>query len=145
MGPEERMRTRRIIARTVGSVLILCSWSAFQAFAASAYSALLKAKQQAEAKGYVFYTNREEILNRARKEGNFRGLVGVDNSLKPIAEAFRKKYPFINVDVQTLRTIDDGQRALLNVKAGQAKLDMARTTPTLYSEWLLRFPVQIGH
>ena len=135
-GPEERMRTPRIIARAVGSVLVLYAWSGYQAFAASADSALLKAKQQAEAKGYVFYTKRDEILNRAKKEGNLRGLIGVENSLKALTEAVRRKYPFINVEVETLRTIDDGQKALLNVKGGPGKFDIARTTPTLYSEWL---------
>jgi iron(III) transport system substrate-binding protein len=97
---------------------------------------LLKAKQAAEGKGYVFYTNRDEIVNKARKEGNFHGLIGVAGSLKPLAEAFRKKYPFIHVEVQTLTTVDEGQRALLNIKAGQTKWDVARTTPTLYSDWL---------
>jgi len=137
MGFVERMRICRLLARVVGSVLILCSWSAYlEAFAAPADSALLKAKQEAEAKGYVFYTNRDEILNKAKKEGNFRGLIGVAGSLKPLAEAFRKKYPFIHVEVQTLTTVDEGQRALLSIKAGQTKWDIARTTPTLYSEWL---------
>ena len=57
-------------------------------------------------------------------------------SLKPLAEAFRKKYPFIHVEVQTLTAVDEGQRALLSINAGQTKWDVARTTPTLYSEWL---------
>ena len=130
------MRIRRPVARTLG-FLILCSWlPSIETFAASADLALLKAKQAAEAKGYVFYTNRDEILNKAKKEGNFRGLIGVAGSLKPLAEAFRKKYPFIHVEVQTLTAVDEGQRALLSINAGQTKWDVARTTPTLYSEWL---------
>ena len=136
MAVETTIRAKRIIALTLGSALILCSRFACLAFAAPADSSLLKAKQTAEAKGYVFYSTRDEILSKAKKEANVRGLIGLVDALKPVTEAFRKKYPFINVDVQTLRTVDESQRALLNVKAGQAKWDVARPTPTLYSDWL---------
>ena len=121
MALETTIRAKRIVALALGSALILCSRFACLAFAAPADSSLLKAKQTAEAKGYVFYSTRDEILSKAKKEANVHGLIGLVDALKPVTEAFRKKYPFINVDVQTLRTVDESQRALLNVKAGQAK------------------------
>ncbi len=37
------------------------------AFAASVSPALLKAKQQAEAKGYLFETSHDEIVGKAKK------------------------------------------------------------------------------
>jgi hypothetical protein len=36
--------------------------------------ALLKAKQQAEAKGYIFETSHDEIVSQAKKEGKLRVL-----------------------------------------------------------------------
>ena len=65
------------------------------ASAASANTALLKAKQEAESKGYVFFTNRDEIVGRAKKEGQLRVLYGLFESAtqKTTTEAFKKKYP----------------------------------------------------
>ncbi|MBM4297323.1 MAG: hypothetical protein FJ143_06230 [Deltaproteobacteria bacterium] len=71
-------------------------------FAAAATPALLKAKQDAESKGYVFYTSRDEIISRAKKEAKVRALTGagLEASLPPTTEAFKKKYPFIDLQAQ---------------------------------------------
>jgi ABC-type glycerol-3-phosphate transport system substrate-binding protein len=92
-------------------------------FAASAPSAtLLKAKQEAEAKGYVFHTSRDEIVERAKKEGKLRVLSSQEpRAIKAMAEAFKKKYPFIDVRAEELVGLENYQRMLQEMKAGLAK------------------------
>jgi hypothetical protein len=46
--------------------------------AAAPTSASQKAKQDAEAKGYIFLNSHEEILSRAKKEGRIRVLSSQD-------------------------------------------------------------------
>jgi iron(III) transport system substrate-binding protein len=108
-------------------------------FAASASPALLKAKQEAESKGYVFFTSRDEIISRAKKEGKVRALTGagLELSLPPTTEAFKKKYPFIDLQAQYVGGTDASQRFLLEVKAGAVKdWDIARAATDAYGEWL---------
>jgi ABC-type Fe3+ transport system substrate-binding protein len=108
-----------------------------RAFAAAASAPLQRAKQEAEAKGYVFFTNRDEIVSKAKKEGKLRVLTGLEGSIKAITEAFKKKYPFIDPHVEDIKNPDANQRILLEVKAGAAKdWDIMRTSTDFYSEWL---------
>jgi ABC-type Fe3+ transport system substrate-binding protein len=118
--------------------LILCSRSFYpSAFAASESPDLLKIKQESESKGYVFLTNRDEIVSKAKKEGKLHTALALEGSLKITAEAFKKRFPFIDLQVQNLRVIEDSQKALLQVKAGAAKdWDIVKTTPAFYHEWL---------
>ena len=118
-----------------------CLWSAsLDALAASTSPALLKAKQQAESKGYVFFTSREEIISRAEKERKLRILVGLDGSLQSTVEAFKKKYPFIEPYLQTIKSPDDGQRLLLEAKANVAQdWDVMRVHTDFYRDWLPHF------
>ncbi len=131
-----KARTGGLIAPSL--ILFFCSWFGQpDAFAAAANSALLKAKQEAESKGYVLFTNHDEILSKAKNEPKLRVLATLEGSLKVTADAFKKKYPFIDLQVETFRTVDESQRFLLQVKAGAAKdWDIIKTTPTFYSEWL---------
>jgi iron(III) transport system substrate-binding protein len=122
------------LALLLGSGL---SWG--DAFAASATPALLKAKQEAESKGYTFFTSRDEIIDKAKKEGKLRALTGagLEGSLPPTTEAFKKKYPFIDLHAQYVGGSDASQRFLLEVKAGAAKdWDIARAATDAYGEWL---------
>jgi hypothetical protein len=95
-------------------------WNTF-AFSASPTPALLKAKQEAEAKGYVFFTNHDEILSKAKQEGKLRVVAGVTRSVQATTEAFRKRYPFIDIHAETLSGLGDAQKLLLEIKAGVAK------------------------
>ena len=105
--------------------------------AAAAGSALLKAKQEAESKGYVFFTNHDEILSKAKNETKLRVLATLEGSLRATTDAFKKRYPFVDLQVETFRTIDESQRFLLQLKGGAAhEWDIIKTTPTFYSEWL---------
>ena len=72
--------------------LILCSRSFYpSAFAASGSPDLLKIKQESESKGYVFLTNRDEIVSKAKKEGKLHTALALEGSLKITAEAFKKR------------------------------------------------------
>jgi ABC-type Fe3+ transport system substrate-binding protein len=108
--------------KTFGLVFILVTWTVLETFAASAASNLLAAKQEADGKGYVFITNHDEVVNKAKREGKVRAIVNMDRfNLKATIAAFRKKYPFIEVDAQGVAGSDDAQRLLLEVKSGAAK------------------------
>lgn len=92
------------------------------AFGAAPNEALLKAKKEAESNGYTFVTSRVEILARAKKEGRLRAVSGISGSaLKPMVEAFRKKYPFIDCEVVEIEGTAAYQRFLLELKAGTSK------------------------
>jgi iron(III) transport system substrate-binding protein len=107
------------------------------AHAAAASPGLTKAKQEAEAKGLVFEINHDAIVSKARKEGKLRVITGLETSNKFTAEAFRKKYPFIDLHVENIRGTEQAQRNLLEVKSGAAKdWDMVRPVTDFYNEYL---------
>ncbi len=125
----------------------ICLWSAAfligwwvqagTALAASPSPSLLEAKQEAEAKGYVFFTNHENIVAQAKKEGKVHVLSAAqDSSLKAIAEAFKKKYPFIDVRWEEVSGTEVYQRMLQEMKAGVAKWDVNYSAPDYYSDYL---------
>lgn len=132
----KQMRIRTILAYML--FLFTCFWLVGpSAFAASPSATLLKAKQEAESKGYTFITNRDEIVSKAKKEGKLRVVTGLVGSIQATTEAFRKRYPFIDLHVEELKGGDLGPRALLQVQAGAAKdSDIMRTHTDIYSQWL---------
>src|SRR5215471_3081673 len=124
----------RLLKRTIILSLILGTpfLASPPAFSAAPSSGLLKAKQEAEAKGYVFFTNHDEIVSKAKQEGKLRVITGATRSSQVTNDAFKKKYPFIDIHGETLSGPGDAQRLLLEIKAGAAKdWDVARP-PTGY-------------
>jgi ABC-type Fe3+ transport system substrate-binding protein len=109
--------------------------------AAAGDSALQKMKQEAEAKGFLFETSHEEIVAKARKEGKARILTSLEVELnRPVAEAFKKKYPFIDLRVEEISGTDTYQRMLLEMKSGNASgWDVNYMTTDYYHEY---FPHQ---
>jgi ABC-type Fe3+ transport system substrate-binding protein len=92
------------------------------AHGASLSDAVIKAKKDAEAKGYIFVSTRDEIIAKAKKEGRLRALSGLSSeAMKLFAEAFKKKYPFIDTHVEEIEGSDAYQRFLLELKSGSAK------------------------
>ncbi len=92
------------------------------ALGATPHDALLKAKQEAESKGYIFEASRDEIIAKAKKEARLRALSGLSTPvIKPMVAAFKKKYPFIDTHVEEIEGTDAYQRFLLELKAGLAK------------------------
>ena len=107
-------------------------------YAASANPNLAKAKQEAEAKGYIFAASHEEIIAQAKKEGKLRvmGSLGAQ-TLKPLNEAFRKKYPFIDSQAQEIAGTDNYVRMIQEMKAGMAKSwDVNYVAFDMYPEYL---------
>jgi iron(III) transport system substrate-binding protein len=124
--------THPLVLFLTAYVWLLCS----SAFAASVSSALLKAKQQAESQRYVFIDNHDEIVSKAKKEGKLHVQNGFRETLRASSEAFRKRYPFIDLAAETVRGVADSQRILLELKAGVAKdRDILRTHADIYSQW----------
>lgn len=117
---------------------LIVSWlGALNVFAAAAPSApLLKAKKEAEAKGYVFFTDHDEIVSRAKNEGRLLVFSGQDlKSLKAVTEAFKKKYPFIDVRANGIDGTEIYQRMLQEMKAGLAKWDVNYVAADFYSDY----------
>ena len=108
------------------------------AIAGSAPSpSLLKAKQEAEAKGFVFFTRHDEIVAQAKKEGKIRVLSGQDqNSLKAIIDAFKKKYPFVDVRGEAIDGTEIYTRMLHEMKAGLARWDVNYIAGDFYPDYL---------
>ena len=113
------MRTKNL--RTV------VSWFSVMFFATGAEAMapndpiMIRAKQEAEAKGLIFATNHEEILARAKKEGKLRATSSLgDEARKAMLDAFRTEYPFLEVQVDDLGG-EAAERWLLELKAGLSK------------------------
>ena len=120
----------------VALVLVLLS-SAAVSFAASVDPALLKAKQEAESKGYLFITNREEIVAKAKQEGKLHVLTGMEPpTLKASAAAFKKRYPFIDLHIQETTGTEGDERQILEIKSGARDWDIHRLAVDRYSDYL---------
>ena len=111
-----------------------------EVFAAAASSALLNAKKEAEAKGYIFYTDHDEIVAKAKKEGKLRAFVNSDAPVVKVATAaFTKKYPFIDLYVKdTSGGTEVAQGLLLGVKSGVAarEWDVIYVSVDFFSQYL---------
>ena len=104
-------------------LLMLLTWTApFSVPAAAQSPALLKAKKEAEAKGYIFVATHDDIVSKAKQEGKLRVVVSTDaNILKHLTAGFKKKYPFIDIRTEEIRGTDAYVRQLHEIKAGVVK------------------------
>jgi len=104
--------------------------------AAAPGPALLQAKSEAEAKGYIFLTDHDEIVAKAKKEGNLR-VLSVSRALKLLLPAFKAQYPFLNVDGNEQQGTDTHERFILELKAGRVKYwDVTHLGSEFYNEYL---------
>jgi iron(III) transport system substrate-binding protein len=129
------MRTAYILA----AAYLMASWlEVGSVFAGAAPSApMLKAKKEAEANGYIFFTEHDEIVSRAKREGKLKVFSGQDpKSLKAVTEAFKKKYPFIDVRAEGIDGTEIYQRMLQEMKAGLAKWDVNYVAFDYYDDYL---------
>jgi iron(III) transport system substrate-binding protein len=110
-------------------------------FAAAPSAALMKAKQDAESKGFIFETSHDDILAKAKKEAKLRVMSTLETAVvKAMRDCFRKKYPFIDVQYQEFGSVDENQRFLLELKAGVVKnYDVNRGYTDFYDQY---FPYQ---
>src|SRR5262245_61580135 len=125
------------------SVLLLVASLGFLLFASNVLAAqpnaaLLKAKQDAETKGYIFETSHDEIVAKAKKEGRLKVITGLDPaSHAPMMQSFKKKYPFIeSVEIHELDNTDASQRFLSELKAGRGReWDVAYLSTEVFSDY----------
>jgi ABC-type Fe3+ transport system substrate-binding protein len=131
----------------VKSLRILSALTAFQltwwlvspaAHAAAAAAAATKAKHEAETRGYAFELSHDDIVSKAKREAKLRVMSSLEGDiLKPVAEAFRKKYPFIELRAEEISGTDTYQRIILEMKAGTARgWDVNFMAGDFYNEYL---------
>ena len=116
---------------------IYCWTGDSRAFAAAASPNLAKAKQDAESKGFAFITSKDEIVAKAKEEAKLEALTFLEGAGKrAMIEAFRKKYPFIQVTAEEIGGTDEYQRFILEMKAGRAKRwDTVHISNQVYAEY----------
>ena len=133
-----KLLSRRSAEHLITFLLIIFGIANTSILAAELSPALLKAKKEAEAKGYLFAASHDEIVNRAKQEGKLRVIVSLDAGiLKRLSEGFTKKYPFIQVQANEIRGIDAYTRQLQELKAGLAKgIDINEVDYDYYNEYL---------
>jgi ABC-type thiamine transport system substrate-binding protein len=107
-------------------------------FAAANDAAVAKMKSEAEAKGYIAYSSHDQIVAAAKKEGRLKVLTGLDpESIKAMTNAFKRKYPFINLSAEETQGITEHQRIILELKAGMNKeWDVISMANDLYNDYL---------
>jgi ABC-type Fe3+ transport system substrate-binding protein len=105
---------------------------------AAVAASVLDAKKAAEAKGYIFETSHDEIVAKAKKEGRVKALTGLDPGTFPyMIQSFKKRYPFLNVEMVEITGPDAAQRFLLELNAGTAQdWDTANVSTEFYSEYV---------
>jgi iron(III) transport system substrate-binding protein len=109
------------------------------AFAASAPAALQKSRQEAEAKGYVFFSNHDEIVTLAKQEGRVDGIISLDpETFGPLTKAFKARYPFLDLRLQEVTGTEATQRFLLEVQSGTAQLDFTYISEDFYKGFITR-------
>ena len=121
-------------------IFLISVWSGIEhpaSFAAAISTGLLKAKQDAEAKRYIFITSRDEIIAKAKQEGKLEELtfLGVEPR-RAMIDAFRGKYPFLQVHAEDFSGTDQYQRFIGELKAGLVKRwDTAHISNHAYFEY----------
>ena len=124
--------------RALLSFLLGCFVLATQGSAAESSGALSKAKNEAEARGFIFETSRDAIVAKAKKEGAVKVLSGLDPSLySNMMASFRKKYPFLKVEMAEITGPDSAQRFILELKSkSRNDFDVAHASTEFYPEYI---------
>ena len=121
-----------LTALVMGSSLGMMS-----AFGAAGPSQSTSVKQTADSKGYLFLASHDEIVAQAKKEGKLYVLTSIDRDvLKASADAFKKKYPFINIRYEEVGGTETYQRMLQEMKTGTAKWDVNYVAFDNYEDYL---------
>ena len=117
---------------------LLGSWVFATAAAAQSSAALLKAKTEAAAKGYIFETSRDAIVAQAKKEGKLVVFSSQDEAtIRATADAFGKKYPFIDVRATEIGGTDTYRRMIQELAIGKTtEWDVNYVAFDYYAEYL---------
>ncbi len=88
--------------------------------AASISPALQKAKQEAEAKGYIFLTSHDEIVNMAKKEGKMNAVHSFEPpTIDAWQKGFKAEYPFLDAAVSFVTGSEADKRTVMELSAGR--------------------------
>ena len=125
--------SRRFLVTGLGAFLFVSP-----VHAATANPALAKAKQDAEARGFLFVSDRAEILSRAQKEARLSVITSMEpETAKASAAAFKKRYPFIELNIQPRTGSESAQQLVLQIKSGGAKeWDVVSTSSDLINDYI---------
>ena len=123
------------------ATLLFVLWAAHSiALAASPSPGLLKAKQEADARGYIFETSHDEIVAKAKKEGKLRVITSLEpETYAAFKKGLEKKYRFLDVHIEEITGTDSNQRFLLEMNAGVVDWDSVHAAPDFYSKYLTHF------
>ncbi|HWP58024.1 MAG TPA: ABC transporter substrate-binding protein [Candidatus Acidoferrales bacterium] len=98
---------------------------------------LLKARRDAQAKGYVFYASHDEIVSLAKQEGRLSGVISLDpETFAPLTSAFKTKYPFIDLKLEEVTGTEATQRHMLEVQSGSARNDISYIAEDFYKGFI---------
>jgi len=116
------------------SLSLLCATTVC---AATANTDLIKGKQAAESKGFVFEASPDEIVAKAKQEGSLRVIYSFEpETMKAFKEGFAKKYPFINLYFEEITGTDSAQRFLMEMRAGRAShWDLTHLSSEFYNDY----------
>lgn len=120
---------------TAAFFLCLCQFVSTGAH--SATPAALKARQTAQAKGFVFESSHDEIVAKAKKEAKLRVISSLDaETYKQLATSFKQKYPFIDFTLSAVDGSEAAQRFLMELNAGSGKnWDSIHLSRDFYNEF----------
>ena len=110
--------------------------------APAATASLLKAKKDAEANGYTFFSNHHEIVGMSKKEGKLRVVTGLESSnFRPMVDRFKQKYPFLtDIQIKEVSGTEAFQRFVLEMKSGTVKeADVTDASLDFANEYLPHF------
>jgi ABC-type Fe3+ transport system substrate-binding protein len=135
----------RFLTKTM-SLGFIASWVlATNSLSAEPNTALLKARKDAEAKGYIFEASHNEIETKARKEGELRILYGLGpETMKLLAEDFVKKYSFIKIRRLEEIAGEDASRFIAELETGRERgnwdvIHIAQSSYTTYFRHLAKY------
>ena len=126
----------KTMSRMIGALtcLLLCSPLSL---ATGATPAVLKAQKAAQASGFLFAADHEEILSKAKKEGKLRVLTSLDpETYKQMAQAFKQKYPFLDFGLNAVDGTEAAQRFLMELRTGGGQnWDVIHLSRDFYNEF----------
>jgi iron(III) transport system substrate-binding protein len=129
---------RSPVKQLVTSLVALSFLAIPDSIRAQVSSELLKAKREAETKGYLFEASHEEIFAKAKQEGGkLRVLSGLDREVFPrMVQLFKQKYPFVDVYIQETSGSDAAQKFILKMKTtGHTDWDAVHVNTDFLSEF----------
>ncbi len=119
-------------------LFFLGAWVFAATAAAQGSAMLLKAKTEAETKGYIFEISHDVIVAKAKKEGKLVVFSSQDaDAIRATADAFRKKYPFIDVRATEIAGTETYRRMIQEMSIGKTTAwDVNYLAFDFYKEYL---------